>query len=308
MKIQRKRITITRTFTKRRQIVSQWSYQLTVKRQSTTETCALASRTRTGDRQRFIDDCNRLKSEVTELQTQISVESEKVEQEEHIAQEESSREEQIIEHEKITSEIRVEQKSEQEKVEVEETTTTKEVEAMEEKETLITQRSELQRLQEKTSTRIEVSIRNEQKSVNFLIRNLRRRMRKLVRKSEEISGELGDDSEERTKVTTNIQKRAETTITKITTVTTTLKTKVTKIVTGITTQRTTLTTTQTKITEITIQIRTVKEKWYELGRDYKNKIAIYRRNTKSTSVTESILIEIKKKMKDYKKEAFDLIK
>lgn len=244
MKIQRKRIVVQRTFTKRRQTVSQWSFTLTSKRQATTETCNLAARTRNADRQRFIEDCGRLKSEVTDLQTQISVESEKIEQEERLALEESSKEEQIVEREKITQEIKVEQKSEQERTEVEETTTTKEVESIEEKVVMVQQKTELQRLQEKTTQKIEVSIRNEQKSINYLIRNLRGRMRRLVRRSEEITGELGDDSEERTKVTKNIETRAESTITKITTTVTTLKTKVTTITSGITTHRGSLTETQ----------------------------------------------------------------
>lgn len=132
---------------------------------------------------------------------------------------------------------------------------------MEEKVVMVQQKTELQRLQEKTTQKIEVSIRNEQKSINYLIRNLRYRMRRLVRRSEEITGELGDDSEERTKVTKNIEKRAETTITKITTTTTTLKTKVTTITSGITTHRTSLTETQSKIVEIMTQIRTIKGKW-----------------------------------------------
>lgn len=43
--LERKKTTITTTFTKRRQVVGQWSFQLTMKKQSADQSCALAQRT-----------------------------------------------------------------------------------------------------------------------------------------------------------------------------------------------------------------------------------------------------------------------
>ena len=129
----------------------------------------------------------------------------------------------------------------------------------EEKETLLQQQQELIKIQQKTSRKIEISIKEQQKAINILIRNLRRKLTRMARKEQILVSELSDDAPERETVVNRIITRSKETVTKLTTVMTTLKTKKTTITTEITTFKTTITELTTKLTTIQAKIVTLHE-------------------------------------------------
>lgn len=126
MTVTRKRTTITKTYTVRRQVVSQWNFELTQKKTSATAACSLAMRSKNpAEKARLADDCNKMKHETDQLNTQVSVENAKIDGEEKVAKESLAKEEQQIEKDKAKESIAVEEKFAADKNDVEETITSK---------------------------------------------------------------------------------------------------------------------------------------------------------------------------------------
>jgi hypothetical protein len=87
------------------------------------------------------------------------------------------------------------------------------------------------KIQQKTSHKIEVSIKEQQDAINILVKNLRKKLSKMARQEEIFISELSSDAPERETVVNRIITRSKETITKLTTVKTTLTTKRTNIIT-----------------------------------------------------------------------------
>lgn len=232
---------------------------MNIKTNASQQSCALAQKKNHPDRARLLSECTRLTSEVEELTTQIQIENEKINQEEKEQLEEITKEENNIEQKRTKDTITAEEKADEENNEIKESQSEKELDMVEEKEQLLQQQQELVRIQQKTSHKIDISIKEQQKSINILIRNLRRKLTKMARREQVLVSELSDDAPERETVITKILKRSKETITKLTTVMTSLTTKVTTIKTQITTFRTTITTLTTKLTTIQSKIVTLQE-------------------------------------------------
>jgi chromosome segregation ATPase len=206
-----------------------------------------------------LGECTRLNKEVDDLTTQIQIENEKINQEEKESLQEITSEETTVEQKRTKDTIIAEEKSDQENNEIKESQSEKELDMVEEKEQLLQQQQELVRIQQKTSHKIDISIKEQQRSINILIRNLRKKLTKMARREQVLISELSDDAPERETVVTKILKRSKETITKLTTVMTTLTTKVTTIKTQIATFRETITTLTTKLSTIQSKVVTLKE-------------------------------------------------
>jgi hypothetical protein len=115
------------------------------------------------------------------------------------------------------------------------------------------------KIQQKTSHKIELSIKEQQGAVNILIKNLRKKLTKMARKEEILVSELSDDAPERETVVNRIISRSKETITKLTDVSTTLKEKKTKITTEQTSLKTELQSLTDKLTGIQAKIVTGQE-------------------------------------------------
>jgi hypothetical protein len=252
-----------------------------------------------------------LTGEVEELTTQIQIESEKINQEEKTNLDEVSKEETELESKRTKETIEVEEKTDEDSNAIKETTTEKELDIAEEKESLIQQQTELIKIQQKTSHKIEISIKQQQKSINILIKNLRKKLTKMARKEQILVSELSDDAPERETVTNRIISRSKETVTKLTTVMTTLKTKKTTITTEITTFKTTITTITTKLTTITAKIVTMRETLKlkiterkskrEILKSYGSKGGDKAPSTEGAMVTQSTIEKITIEIKELRK-------
>jgi len=74
------------------------------------------------------------------------------------------------------------------------------------------------KIQQKTSHKITVSIKEQQNAINILIKNLRKKLTKMARKEQILVSELSDDAPERETVVNRIISRSKETIEKLTTV------------------------------------------------------------------------------------------
>lgn len=77
------------------------------------------------EKARLGDDCGRMKHEVDQLNTQVSVENAKIDGEEKVSKDSLAKEEQQIEKDKVKENIAVEEKFAADKNDVEETMTNK---------------------------------------------------------------------------------------------------------------------------------------------------------------------------------------
>lgn len=69
IKITQRRVIITKSITKRRTLVTQWTFQLNIKRSAAESTCAAAQKKSANDRNRLENECKRLTGECEELTT-----------------------------------------------------------------------------------------------------------------------------------------------------------------------------------------------------------------------------------------------
>ena len=174
-------------------------------------------------------ECKRITLEVDENITDIQIETEKINEEEKSQLSEISKEENILEAKRTKDSIQAEEKGSEDKNEIKEANTEKDLDILLEKDDLLTQQHELLKIQQDTAHRIDISIKEETKSVGILISNLKKKMTKMARKEQIMVSELSDDAPEREKVVTRILTRSKETIAKLTTVMTTLTDKVTEI-------------------------------------------------------------------------------
>jgi len=116
------------------------------------------------------------------LTTQIQIENEKINAEEKESLEEINKEENEIESKRTKDTIIVEEKADEDNNEIKESQTEKELDLMEEREQLLQQQNELVKIQQKTSHKIDLSIKEQQKSTNILIRNLRKKLTRMARR------------------------------------------------------------------------------------------------------------------------------
>lgn len=134
IKITQRRTVITKTITKRRTIVTQWSFQLSIKRDASDRTCALAQKTKDGDKTRLDADCKRLSEESDQLAQQIQIETEKINSDEKDALDEIAKDESELEQKRTKETLEAEEKADQEKNEIDESKTEKELDLVEENE------------------------------------------------------------------------------------------------------------------------------------------------------------------------------
>jgi hypothetical protein len=240
-----------------------------------------------------MSECQRLTGEVEELTTQCQIETEKINSDEKGSLDEVVKEETDLESKRTKETIEVEEKADEDSNEINEGKTEKELDLIEEKESLVQQQQELVKIQQKTSHKIEISIKQQQTAINILIRNMRRKLTKMARKEQILVSELSDDTPERETVVNRIITRSKETVTKLTTVSTTLVTKKTTITTTITTYKTTITEITTKITTIQSKIvslqETLKLKLAE-RKSKKDIIRSYGQNASKTTSTEGTIV------------------
>jgi len=141
------------------------------------------------------------------------------------------KEETSLESKRTKETIAVEEKADEDANEIRESNTERALDNAEEKEQLLQQQEELIKIQQKTSHKIEVSIKEQQDAINILVKNLRKKLSKMARQEEIFISELSSDAPERETVVNRIITRSKETITKLTTVKTTLTTKRTNIIT-----------------------------------------------------------------------------
>lgn len=126
-------------------------------------------------------ECKRITLEVDESRTEILIETEKINEEEKAALAEITKEENALEAKRTKDSIAAEEKGSEDKNEIKEASTEKELDTAEEKEALLQQQHELLKIQQDTSHKIDISIKEEQKSIGILINNLRKKMAKMAR-------------------------------------------------------------------------------------------------------------------------------
>jgi hypothetical protein len=259
LKLTQKRAVTVKTITSRRSIVTKWNFQLNIKKNAAEQICALANSKKCADKPRMEADCKRLTGEIEELVTQIQMESEKITSDEKAALDEITKQETELDAKRLKDTIAAEQKADEDNNEVAEGKTEKDLDLAEEKEALITQQQELIKIQQKTSHKIDVSIKEQQKSIGMLIKVLRKKLTKIARREQILVSELSDDAPEREKVISRILSRSKETITKLTTVMTTLTDKVTSVTKDITGFKDTLKELTDKISETQAKTLTMQE-------------------------------------------------
>lgn len=134
IKMTQRKTAITKTITKRRTIVTQWSFQLSIKKDASERSCALAQKTKDGDKARLDADCKRLSDEADQLAQQIQIETEKVNSDEKEATDELAKDESELEQKRTKETLEAEEKADQEKNEIDESKTDKELDLVEENE------------------------------------------------------------------------------------------------------------------------------------------------------------------------------
>jgi hypothetical protein len=139
IKITQRRVTVVKTITKRRSLITQWNFQLNIKRQAADQSCSLAGKKNQQDKARLETECKRLTAEAEELQTQISIENEKINQDEKVTLETISKEENEVETKRTKDTLAVNEKGDEDSNEIQESKTEKELDFIEEKEQLLTQ-------------------------------------------------------------------------------------------------------------------------------------------------------------------------
>jgi hypothetical protein len=132
-----------------------------VKRNASEAACAAANKKGVADKPRLDGECNRLTEEVNELETQIQVEVEKINTEEKEGMIEITKEDTSLESKRTKETIAVEEKADEDANEIRESNTEKALDNANEKEQLLQQQEELIKIQQKTSHKIEVSIKEQ---------------------------------------------------------------------------------------------------------------------------------------------------
>lgn len=223
LKLTQRKNAVNSVISKRREAMATRNMQLAVKKQAMKNVCTFKK----GEEREA--ECKRITLEVDENITDIQIETEKINEEEKSQLGEISKEENVLEAKRTKDSIQAEEKGSEDKNEIKEANTEKDLDILLEKDDLLTQQHELLKIQQDTAHRIDISIKEETKSVGILIANLKKKMTKMARKEQIMVSELSDDAPEREKVVTRILTRSKETIAKLTTVMTTLTDKVTEI-------------------------------------------------------------------------------
>lgn len=253
LKLTQRKNGINSTFSKKREELATRNMQLAVKKQAMKNVCTFK---KGEDREA---ECKRITLEVDETITDLQIETEKINEEEKELLGEINKEDAALEHKRTKDSIIAEEKGSEDKNEIKEANTEKDLDIILEKDALLTQQHELLKIQQDTAHRIDMSIKEEQKSIKILISNLKKKMTKMARQEQVMVAELSDDAPEREKVVTRILTRSKETIAKLTTVMTTLTDKVTEITGSSTKLKGTLATLSAKGAEMSAKITAMKE-------------------------------------------------
>ena len=253
LKLTQRKNLINATISKRREALATRNMQLAVKKQAMKNVCTFKK----GEEREA--ECKRITLEVDETITDLQIETEKVNEEEKSALGEITKEESALEAKRTKDSIVAEEKGSEDKNEIKEANTEKDLDIILEKDALLSQQHELLKIQQDTAHRIDISIKEEQKSIGILITNLKKKMTHMARKEQIMVAELSDDAPEREKVVTRILTRSKETIAKLTTVMTTLTDKVTEITGSSTKLKGTLADLSAKGAEMSSKITAMQE-------------------------------------------------
>lgn len=197
------------------QQIKKWNLDMTMKHKASLEACSLATRSKTDqEKQKLMEECTRLRSDVRLVTTTIKIEQSKIDEEVTKEAQKEKEEEETEIKESIKKEETQKKETEETKAILEEKSTETKQIIVTEKEVLTKKKLELQKLQERTEYEIQTSVIQKRAAILIMIQKEKELVKKLEAE-EEKDADDDDDEDEVKVVSEKIVARAKTCVKKV---------------------------------------------------------------------------------------------